>query len=58
MQEELLSGTAAIACLVLTLAALYWFVTGANPWPVFILSELPGAGFGLVLLGLLTPRRR
>lgn len=56
--EELLAGAAAIAGLLATLAGLYWLVTGENPWPIFVLSELPGAGFGLVLLGLLTPHHR
>jgi len=58
LQEELLSGAVAIAGLMLALAGIYWLVTGINPWPVFVLSELPGAGFGLVLLALMTPHRR
>ena len=58
MREELVSGAIAISALMLALAGIYWLVTGFNPWPVFILSELPGAGFGLVLLGLMTPNRR
>ena len=57
MGEELLSGATAIAALMLALAGIFWLVTGQNPWPVFILSELPGAGFGLVLLGLMTPKQ-
>ena len=57
MGEELLSGATAIAALMLALAGIFWLVTGMNPWPVFILSELTGAGFGLVLLGLMTPGR-
>jgi hypothetical protein len=57
MQEELIAGAAAIAGLMLALAGIYWLVTGISPWPVFVLSELPGAGFGLVLLALLTPSR-
>ena len=58
MQEELLSGAVAIAGLMIALAGIYWLVTGINPWPVFVLSELPGAGFGIVLLALMTPHRR
>lgn len=58
MYEELVHGTIAIAGLLATLAIIYWLVTGINPWPVFILSELPGAGFGLVLLSLHIPTRR
>jgi hypothetical protein len=57
MQEELIAGAAAIAGLMLALAGIYWLVTGISPWPIFVLSELPGAGFGLVLLALLTPSR-
>ncbi len=57
VQEELLHGSVAIAGLMLTLAGIYWVVTGINPWPVFVLSELPGAGFGIVLLALLNPTR-
>ncbi len=58
MHEELLSGAVAIAGLMIALAGIYWLVTGINPWPVFVLSELPGAGFGIVLLALMTPHRR
>jgi len=58
MQEELVAGALAISGLMLALALIYWLVTGINPWPVFVLSELPGAGFGLVLLAMLTPHRR
>jgi hypothetical protein len=43
---------------MLALAGIYWLVTGISPWPVFVLSELPGAGFGLVLLALMAPSRR
>ncbi|MGI8549482.1 MAG: hypothetical protein ACR2PL_01615 [Dehalococcoidia bacterium] len=57
MREQLLSGAAAIAMLMLVLAGIFWLVTGLNPWPVFVLSELPGAGFGLILLTLTTPHR-
>jgi drug/metabolite transporter (DMT)-like permease len=57
VQEEFLHGAVAIAGLMLALAGIYWVVTGINPWPVFVLSELPGAGFGLVLLALLSPSR-
>lgn len=58
MQEELVSGAIAITGLMLALAGIYWLVTGISPWPVFVLSELPGAGFGLVLLALMAPSRR
>jgi hypothetical protein len=56
--EELLSGAIAIAGLMIALAGVYWLVTGVSPWPVFVLSELPGAGFGIVLLALMSPHAR
>ncbi len=55
---DLLSGSVAIFVMVLTLAGIYWAATGISPWPVFLLAELPGAGFGLVLLALSSPRTR
>jgi hypothetical protein len=55
---DLLSGTVAIFAMVLALAGIYWAATGISPWPVFLLAELPGAGFGLVLLALSSPRSR
>jgi hypothetical protein len=58
VQEELVSGAVAIAGLMIALAGIYWLVTGISPWPIFVLSELPGAGFGLVLLALMTPHHR
>ncbi len=57
MTGDLLSGAAAVGVLVVALAVIYWFATGNSPWPVFVLSEMPGAGFGFVLLALTSPRR-
>lgn len=57
MAGDLLSGAAAVSVLVLVLAGIYWWATGLSPWPVFVLAELPGAGFGFVLLALSAPRR-
>ncbi len=55
---DLLSGMLAIVAMVAALAVIYGFATGVSPWPVFVLAELPGAGFGFVLLALTSPRRR
>jgi len=57
MQGELLSGAVAVTLLVLFLAAIYRLATGLSPWPVFLLAELPGAGFGFILLALSAPQR-
>jgi hypothetical protein len=58
MTGDLLSGAAAICVLVGVIAAIYYIATGISPWPLFVLAELPGAGFGFVLLALTSPRRR
>jgi hypothetical protein len=57
MRGDLLSGFVAVSLLVAILALVYRFATGDSPWPVFVLSELPGAGFGFVLLALTSPNR-
>lgn len=57
MNGNILSGAAAVTALVAVLAGIYWIATGLSPWPVFVLAELPGAGFGFVLLALSSPRR-
>src|SRR6185312_6141246 len=46
MAGDMLSGAVAVTLLVVILAAVYYFATGQSPWPVFVLAELPGAGFG------------
>jgi hypothetical protein len=53
---EIVSGAVAITALVVILALVYRFATGDSPWPVFVLAELPGAGFGFVMLALSSPR--
>jgi hypothetical protein len=55
---DLLAGALAILVMVCVLAGVYWVSTGISPWPVFMLAELPGAGFGFVILALSSPRRR
>jgi hypothetical protein len=57
MTGDLLSGAAAILVMVGLLALVYWATTGMSPWPVFVLAELPGAGFGFILLSMSTPYR-
>ena len=57
MTGDLLSGAAAVTVLVVVLAVVYQIATGNSPWPVFVLAELPGAGFGFVILALTAPRR-
>ena len=57
MRGDLLSGACAVTILVVVLAVIYGFATGSSPWPVFVLAELPGAGFGFILLALSSPQR-
>jgi hypothetical protein len=57
MRNEMLSGAAAVVVMVIALAGVYRVATGFSPWPVFVLAELPGAGFGFILLALSSPRR-
>lgn len=56
--QEVLAGTAAATCLGGLIALLYWLFTGFSPWPMVILGELVGLGFGVSLLALTSPRRR
>jgi hypothetical protein len=58
MRGDLLSGFLAVVLLVVALAVVYRVATGYSPWPVFVLAELPGAGFGFILLALSSPRRQ
>jgi hypothetical protein len=57
MRGDLLSGFFAVTALVVILAVVFRFATGESPWPVFVLAELPGAGFGFILLALTSPHR-
>lgn len=58
MRGEMLSGAVAVVIMVAALALIYGVATGTSPWPVFVLAELPGAGFGFILLALSSPHRR
>ena len=57
MRDDMLSGMVAVLILVVALALIFQFATGQPAWPVFVLAELPGAGFGFILLALSSPRR-
>ena len=39
------------------LALFFWLATGLSPWPVVVLGETAGLGFGVALLALTSPRR-
>lgn len=56
--RETLAAGAAMACLGLVIALLFWLVTGLSPWPGLALGEVAGFGFGTALLALSSPRRR
>jgi hypothetical protein len=56
MVGHMLSGVVAVLILVTVLALVYRLATGDSPWPVFVLAELPGAGFGFIMLSLTAPR--
>jgi len=56
MVGHMLSGVVAVLILITVLALVYRLATGDSPWPVFVLAELPGAGFGFVMLSLTAPR--
>ncbi len=58
VRGEMLSGAVAVVIMVAALALVYGVATGNSPWPVFVLAELPGAGFGFILLALSSPNRR
>lgn len=56
--EEALAATVALTALGAVIALLFWLVTGLSPWPVVILGEVAGFGFGIAVLALTSPRRR
>ena len=56
--QDVLAGTAAATCLGGLISLLYWLFTGLSPWPMVILGEVVGLGFGIALLALASPRRR
>ncbi len=56
--EELLAGALTMTVLAVFIAFFYWAVTGNNPWPYVILSEIAAFGFGIVVIALCSPRRQ
>jgi F0F1-type ATP synthase assembly protein I len=40
------------------IAYMFWHMTGLSPWPMVILAEIAGFGFGLAILAITAPRRR
>ena len=55
--EEALAATMAVTLLGAALAFFFWALTGLSPWPVVVLGEIAGLGFGVALLALTSPRR-
>ena len=39
------------------IALSFWLATGISPWPIVVLGETTGLGFGIALLALTSPRR-
>jgi len=39
------------------IALSFWLATGLSPWPLVVLGETAGLGFGVALLALTSPRR-
>ncbi|MBI2941863.1 MAG: hypothetical protein HYY04_15645 [Chloroflexi bacterium] len=54
--EETLAASIAMAVLAGLVALLYWLMTGLSPWPIVILGEMAGFGFGIAVLALTAPR--
>lgn len=56
--EQILVASAAATVLGALIALLFWWFTGLSPWPMLIVGEIGGLGFGVVMLTLASPRRR
>jgi hypothetical protein len=56
--EEVLVAAIAVAVLGAVIAVLFRLFTGISPWPVLILGEVAGFGFGLAILAVTSARRR
>jgi hypothetical protein len=54
---ETLVAVAATTALGSLIALLFWLTTGLSPWPLVVLGETAGLGFGIVLLAFTSPRR-
>ena len=55
--QDLISATIAMTALSALICGLYWLFTGLSPWPMVVLGEMAGFGFGIALLMLAGPRR-
>ena len=55
--KELLAAAAGTTLLGALIAGLFWIVTGLSPWPILIIGEVGGFGFGVAVLALTSPRR-
>ena len=55
--EEFIAAALASACLGVLVAVAYWWFTGLSPWPVLILAEIVGFGWGAAMLAISSPRR-
>jgi len=56
--EEVLVAAIAVTCLGAVIAILFRLFTGISPWPILILGELAGFGFGIAILTVTSGRRR
>jgi hypothetical protein len=56
--EDTLAALFATSILGVTVALMYWLLTGISPWPFVVLGEVAGLGFGVATLALCSPRRR
>ena len=56
--EETLVAAVAMTALGILVALMFWLVTGLSPWPMVVLAEIGGFGFGTALLALAVPKRR
>ncbi|HEX8967658.1 MAG TPA: hypothetical protein VF937_07255 [Chloroflexota bacterium] len=56
--EDTLAALMATSVLGVVIALAYWVLTGISPWPIVVLGEIGGLGFGVAILALSSPRRR
>ena len=55
--QDLISATLAMSAMSALICLLYWVFTGQSPWPMVVLGEMAGFGFGIALLMLTGPKR-
>ena len=56
--EEVFVASIAVSFLGGFIALVFWLFTGLSPWPMLIVAEIGGFGFGVAVLALTSPRRR